>query len=147
MNRNISIKNFLQIFIPYKMTNNNARLPCFRWSLLKTGNLNHLSWLKKDVSFGLNRVPPQHLLTSPFGDTPLPPPWGRRLLWMVPNECQILATNFWILLRIWLDGQMNRTIEICRYYFRFSVEWGQVVNLSHAKSAPFPDIRRKKLLY
>ena len=26
-----------------------------------------------------------HLLTSPFGGTPLPPPLGRRLLWMVPN--------------------------------------------------------------
>ena len=40
--------------------------------------------LKKDVSSALNRVPPPHLLVSPFRGTPLPPPQGRRLLWMVP---------------------------------------------------------------
>ena len=41
--------------------------------------------LKKDVSSALNRVPPPHLLASPFRGPPLPPPQGRRLLWMVPK--------------------------------------------------------------
>ena len=53
------------------------------WKMIKISFSSFLEQ-KKDVSFALNRVPPPHLPTSPFMSTPLPPPQGRRLLWMVP---------------------------------------------------------------
>ena len=39
---------------------------------------------KKTSPLAIGSLP--HLLTSPCEGTPLPPPLGRRLLWMVPNE-------------------------------------------------------------
>ena len=68
---------------------------------------------EKAVFFGLNRVPFPNLLTSPFWGTPLPPPQGRSLLWMVPNK--------WNLWEFSHKGQNSKQINIAKYVSKFLI--------------------------
>ena len=48
--------------------------------------------LKKRRRLCLKWGTSSHRLTSPFGGTPLPPPLGRRRLWMVPKKYAIILS-------------------------------------------------------
>ena len=59
-----------------------------------------------------------HLLTSPFGDTPLPPPLGRHRLWTVPMGIFQQAV---LSVRHNIDTQWRSIVEKRKKIYRLAV--------------------------